>query len=246
MIDLSSIDMLNVWEQGLNKSLLHKALILLLAANPDLKPASILELSIGERDKALLLLREQLFGSKLVNTAVCPECSERIEWENTVSEVIASPHDTLTKSSAFNFKLDSYEINFRLPNSLDLDAVIGENDLSNAQEELLLRCIVSAKLKRKKVLTSKLPAKVLSALGQRIQELDPQAEISIALNCPECSHAWDVLFDIVSFLWAELNAWAERTLKMVHVLASSYGWTEQEIFNTSPVRRQLYLTMVSS
>ncbi|MEA1978379.1 MAG: phage baseplate protein, partial [Chloroflexota bacterium] len=67
----------------------------------------------------------------------------------------------------------------------------------------------------------------------------------MTLTCPECSHQWEVLFDIASFLWTEINNWAERTLRTVHQLASAYGWAEREILNLSPVRRQLYLGMVN-
>ena len=85
---------------------------------------------------------------------------------------------------------------------------------------------------------------MLTALEYRAEELDPQAEIKMNLTCPQCSHKWDVLFDISSFLWAEINQWAEQMLRTVHKLASAYGWSESDILNLSPVRRQLYLGLV--
>jgi hypothetical protein len=66
------------------------------------------------------------------------------------------------------------------------------------------------------------------------------------LCCPECGRRWEVVFDIGGFLWAEINDWAEHTLRTVHSLAEAYGWSEREILNLSPLRRQLYLGMVSS
>jgi len=86
---------------------------------------------------------------------------------------------------------------------------------------------------------------VIQALTERIESLDPQADIRIHLTCPGCCHSWCALFDIASFLWAEINGWAERMLQMVHRLAASYGWSERDILNLSPVRRQLYLGMVA-
>ena len=61
MRNLDAADMLNVWEQGLNRSMLQKALILLAAAFPEMRPDTLAELSIGSRDACLLLLRERLF-----------------------------------------------------------------------------------------------------------------------------------------------------------------------------------------
>ena len=89
-----------------------------------------------------------------------------------------------------------------------------------------------------------LPESVIQALNRRIEELDPQAEVRINLCCPVCSYRWEVFFDIASFLWAEINEWAVRMLQTVHKLARAYGWSEREILNLSPVRRQLYLGMV--
>ena len=54
------------------------------------------------------------------------------------------------------------------------------------------------------------------------------------------------MFDVVSFLWAELEAWAVRTLQEVHTIAGFYGWSEEAILNLSSVRRQAYLRMLGA
>ncbi len=64
------------------------------------------------------------------------------------------------------------------------------------------------------------------------------------MECPTCDHAWDEIFDIVSFFWAELDAWAHRVLHDVHVLARAYAWSEAEILALPPLRRQYYLELV--
>lgn len=244
MRQFTAIDMLSIWEQGLNQSLLYRALVLLAATHPDLDPNEIAEWSIGQRDQALLVLRKKLFGSTLVNTCVCPECSEQIEWQNTVEEMLST--DEILHATDFKLKLDHYQVRFRLPNSLDIAAVVNLNSLTSAKSNLLKSCILECFSKGKKKSLTKLPKKVLAEVSKRIEELDSQAEITIDLSCPVCTHRWSVLFDISSFLWTELNAWAERTLQMVHTIAYAYGWTEQEILKLSPVRRQLYLGMLRS
>ena len=91
-----------------------------------------------------------------------------------------------------------------------------------------------------------LPAHVVQALNERMEELDPHAVIHMNISCPGCEHNWDVLFDIANFLWTEVNDWAERMLQMIHRLAKGYGWSEHEILKLSPVRRQLYLGMLGA
>jgi len=89
-----------------------------------------------------------------------------------------------------------------------------------------------------------LPAEVVTAIAQCMAEADPQADVQLALACPQCQHAWEASFDIVSYFWSEIQAWAGRILREVHSLASAYGWREAEILALSPWRRQAYLELI--
>ena len=244
MRNLSAIDMLNVWEQGLNQPLLQRALILLAAACPEIQPDILAQLSIGQRDARLLQLREHLFGPYLINTADCPSCSERIEWESRVADFLIPRSESNAVTNEFEIDVDDYSLRFRLPNSLDIAAVANSEDPDQAQLHLLSRCLLKVEHSGASCSVDHLPDSVIQKLSQRIETLDPQAEIRINLNCPECSHNWDVLFDIASFLWVEINDWAKQMLQTVHKLAVGYGWSEREILNLSSVRRQLYLGML--
>lgn len=239
---LTAIDMLSVWEQGLNQSPLYRSLLLLMSTHPEHDSTDIAQWSIGQRDMNLLQLRKQLFGSTLVNTCLCPQCSERIEWQNNVDDILSEKIEL--NDSEFDLEIGSYKVRFRLPNSLDIESVIGTSDADKAQTDLLKRCVLGVSNKGKEISHTKLPKKVVLALSKRVESLDPQAEIVIDLTCPSCAHKWNVLFDISRFLWTELNVWAENTIQIVHMLASAYGWTEQQILSLSPVRRQLYLGML--
>jgi hypothetical protein len=76
-------------------------------------------------------------------------------------------------------------------------------------------------------------------------EADPGAWIELALGCPGCGEEWSAPFDIVSFLWAEVEARARELLEEVHALASAYGWGEGEVLALSPERREAYLELVA-
>jgi hypothetical protein len=245
MRNLNAVDMLNVWEDGLNRSLLQRTLILLVAAFPEMDSDTIAGLSIGARDTCLLLVRERLFGSRLVNNAVCPQCMGRIEWEQDISEMVVETSDSQT-AHQYNLERDDYRLCFRLPNSMDMAELEGIDNAQTALTRLLRRCILSADYAGATCGIDQLPESVIQALSRQIEKLDPQAEVRINLTCPDCSHRWDVFFDIAGFLWTEIDEWAERMLRTVHKLASAYGWTEGEVLNLSPVRRQLYLGMVGA
>ncbi len=77
-----------------------------------------------------------------------------------------------------------------------------------------------------------------------MEEADPQGNVQLALDCPACGHRWLQAFDILTYLWREIDDWAQRTLREVHLLASAYGWSEQAILALSARRRHMYLEMV--
>jgi hypothetical protein len=91
-----------------------------------------------------------------------------------------------------------------------------------------------------------LPEEVVAGIARSMAEADPLADIQLGLTCPACERQWHVVFDILSFLWTEIEVWAWRMLADVHTLARAYGWGEREILSLSPTRRQFYLEMVGA
>ncbi len=246
MKPLSATELLNAWERGLNQPILERALILVTAASPELDAETAANLSIGERDARLLQLREWMFGTRLLNTARCPQCGEKVEWEGSTTDLRIQSIGDIEPAEEFTLDTDGYRLRFHLPGSRDVAAAVSaaSQQGNDTAEALLEQCIVSIEQEGKKRKFSELPSRTLDALSRHIEQLDPQAGIRTTLVCPECARQWEVLFDIATFLWAEINSWAERTIRAIHRLATAYGWTESEILNLSPLRRQLYLGMV--
>jgi hypothetical protein len=77
-------------------------------------------------------------------------------------------------------------------------------------------------------------------------QADPQADIQLDLSCPACQHHWQAAFDVVAFLWNEIDSWAHRILSDIHVIASAYGWSEADILALSAARRQTYLDLIET
>ena len=244
MKPLEAGELLSAWEKGLNQPSLQRSLILLTAALPGINPETLVKLSLGQRDQYLLQLRESLFGQRLLSTAVCPECDERLEWENRVENFLLQSEESTVSAREFELNKGEYSLLFRLPDSLDIEAVNNCENADKAQQQLLSCCLLEARRSGVACDISQLPDSVIQKLQNRIEALDPYADIHIKLNCPVCSHSWVMLFDIASFLWKEVNAWAEQMLQIVYRLAAAYGWSEREILGISPVRRQLYLGML--
>lgn len=224
--------LLSVWEEGAARSSLDRALLLLTAAQPDVPRDAWARLPIGQRDAWLLSLRERWFGSRLEAVTACPLCDERLEISMNVNDVrLPNP----TGESSLCLEEDGFLVRFRVPNSLDLAAVVSEG---LGKEELLRRCVETD--------FDALSESVLAAIETRMEEADPQAIVEIALSCPNCENRWTSRFDIVAYLWSEVESWAQRQFRDVHALAVAYGWSEREILSLSPRRRRTYLDLVGA
>lgn len=251
MRSLSASELLQVWEEGLHQHPIQRALRLLIAAFPATPPDVLATLSIGQRDACLLTLREQVFGSQLVSLTPCPHCGDRLELTLNIADLrvdmpplepLASTTETIA-ASIYSIAVDEYDVQFRLPNSLDLLA-IAQAQPTDAPQLLLDRCLLAVRDGDKANSIKALPQAVRDAVVQQMADADPQAEMQLAMHCPSCDHQWFMLFDILSFFWSEINAWATRILREVHTLASAYSWREADILAMSPNRRQLYLDLV--
>lgn len=243
MYSLSASELLDVWERGLAKQPAERALALLSATSPEAAPEALARMTIGRRDRLLLGLRERTFGQHLSSTASCPRCGERLEFNFTTREIALDAEDR-EDDGQFSLTAMGYEVEFRLPTSLDLSAISAATGPDDAQRLLLSRCLLKARRGGEELSASELPAEVIEAVVDEMARRDPQADVQLALDCPQCGHAWALAFDIVSFFWTEIDAWAQRILREVHALASAYGWREQDILGLSAWRRQVYLAMI--
>lgn len=144
-----------------------------------------------------------------------------------------------------SLSVGDHEARFRLPNSQDLLEAVRSEDLESVRQHLLQRCLLGIYRQGQETAVDSLPDGMIQAVLERMEQADPQANLRLELSCPACNHSWQAAFDIVSFFWNEIGAWAVRMLREVHALASAYGWREADILAMSPRRRQAYLELIS-
>lgn len=240
---LAENDLMAVWERNWSGSPTQQAIALIQLTSPTTAVEDLLSLSIGTRDAVLLDLRESLFGQRLSMLVECPECGEKVEIELTTAQLRMQP-SLASNNGVFGYSSDDLQIRFRVPDSRDLISVGRLNSAEDRRNELLNRCVVTAASGESAIALAEIDERYISGLLQAMDSADPQANVEIPVTCPSCRHHWNSLFDIVSYLWTELDTWAQRTLNEIHLLASAYGWTEEQILKLSPVRRQLYMSMV--
>jgi hypothetical protein len=226
--------LLSVWEKGQNRHVIDRALLLHSLAEPDEEPNSLADKPLGERNAALIKLRRATFGGTMRAYTDCPECNLRLEFELDSVKLLATHPQKMTPITVGGYA-------FRPPTDRDLAAILAEETDENAAVKLLRLCAIDADESAAKTDLESLFDTVETALEQA----DPLTEIMLDLHCRACSHEWKATFDIVDFLWEEIDAYATRLLDDIHILASAYGWSESAILSLSDVRRAAYLERAS-
>jgi hypothetical protein len=230
------------WERAVREHPLRRALILLQLGEPDRSVDELALLSVGERDRRLIEVRESLIGGRFDAAANCPNCAENLEMSFTADELRALPG---RGSETISVECEGYSVVVRPPNTADLLHVI-QGPPENASLRLLERCVLVAQRGDAPVADGEpLPLAVVEAAQSRLMEADPIGDLQLALRCPGCSHSWMAFFDIAAYFWVEVADRVKRLLSDTHTLAKAYGWSESDILDMSEVRRQCYLDMVA-
>jgi hypothetical protein len=227
-IRLSDRDVLAAWEAGRSGSPVERAVAVAAAAAPG---AHVEQWTVGRRDGLLLDVHAAVFGAAIVLVTECPACGEALELALSVDDVRVASGDAGAEHAL------AEGLRFRLPTSADLLAVAAVDDLGAARAALAERCVVAGGP----------PAEsAVAALAAAIAELDPQADIDLALRCGECGERWTAPFDVADHVWRRLDARARALVAEVAALAAAFGWNEGEILALSGDRRRLYLDLVGA
>lgn len=233
--------LLAAWEAGLATGVTNQGLLLHALARPSAVVEELLGATVGARTADLFALRGRLFGDRMTVCLTCPACEQEMEFDLNVGGVVSSVQPVSDEPQTVT--RGAWTVSARPPTPADLLAVRDEADLGAAREALLERCVVSATRGGKAKRAAEIPAGVRQAVSEALLRADPGADVQLDAPCPECGHRAAADLDIVPYLWAELDSWARSTLLDVHLLASSYGWTEPEVLALSPSRRRYYLEL---
>jgi hypothetical protein len=239
---LSEETLFRIWEAGLDRPPMARTIAILCAAGTVRTAADPAGLPIGARDVELLSLRELAFGRDVTAVAACPDCAERVEIRFRTEEV---RQPAVAQQKPMFVESGGYIVRFHLPSSADLLSLELAGDEHEDGRRILERCVSLATLDGSPISAGSLPQALQEAVATAMAAADPQAEVNLSIECPACTRRWIEVFDIDSFFWIELQAWAARILREIHQLASAYGWSEREILALPRLRRNTYLNLIA-
>ncbi|WP_194912914.1 hypothetical protein [Catenulispora rubra] len=257
-----AVDVLATWEAGTTAGAAERTLLLHALARPRAGVADLKATAVGQRDAELFALRGALFGDRMEVVVGCPDCGEKLEFELGVRALLGDrahqiPDGPGSSERDGSSELDgssdphapqvlhvdegSWSVDFHSPTAADLEAVSGIGDADAARKALLARIVIRAERSGRKIDASRIPAPVQQAIASAAAVADPAADVRLAMQCPECSQKISAELDISEYLWRELDVWARAILSDIHLLASCYGWSEDQILALSPQRRRYYV-----
>jgi hypothetical protein len=73
---------------------------------------------------------------------------------------------------------------------------------------------------------------------------DPLVAFTVSCACPACGAERDRPIDLETICLARLRQLQRGLLREIHVLASTYGWTEKEVLAIPPARRAHFLRLI--
>ncbi len=244
MIDVTGLaapTLLRAWEAGEPLRGVDRALAVLAAAGAagagDV--AGLAALPLGRRDALLLEVHSGLGGPPLVALADCAGCDAtlevRLDIATLVEEYAGSVEPGPVGPGWRELDLGTAAVRARPPNSADLAALDGRTDVDAIRAALVQRCVASVSEDRP------LTEEEVTRLAERLEALDPLADVRLDVGCAGCDARTEVLLDVPALVWARLRAAARRLVVDVGALATRYGWAEADIVAMSPARRELYL-----
>jgi len=201
-------------------------------------------LTVGDREALLLHLRRLTFGEILTCILHCPECGEKLSIDLRISQLLLPP----SPSPAFWFKArlpqSNVQVTFRLPTGADLEAIadIALDTQSAAVDLLIEACLHN--ISDGDMQVESLPESSIGDFAALIAERDPQAELMLNSDCPECEHHFAVLLDLGNYFAEEIDHRLPYLYREVHLMAWHYHWSESDILHMTRPHRQIYLDLL--
>ncbi|HXS20079.1 MAG TPA: hypothetical protein VN735_02560 [Steroidobacteraceae bacterium] len=231
---LTDRQLLDVCGRGHERHPLDRALLLLAAALPGEETGGLADLTLAERDQALLALRAATFGRRLASYIDCASCGQRLEFQLDTANLLA-----ISENAPAQGTVQLGERRFRLPTSRDLARIAEVSEEAEASRRLAGLCCIDGG-------EAALSNELIANLEEAFARADPGGNIQLNFDCPACHRSWEEVFDIGEYFWEELETSSRLLIAQVHRLASAYGWSEHDILSLGAVRRALYIELVDA
>lgn len=202
------------------------------------EPAVVAELCVADRQYLMAALAAHLGFTQFWRSTLCVRCGAPFDF-------VVDYHSLPVKVAGQGFPFAEVETpqgrcRFRVPTGADQE-VLAEI----AGEEEALRCLVARCLLEVSaaphVTADAFNDEDIARIEAALEATSPEMAVSAQATCPACGTVHDIAVDPYEVLAGPL---AEDLFHEVHLLASSYHWSEKEILALPQQRRRRYLELI--
>jgi hypothetical protein len=194
-------------------------------------------LPVGDFVALVLELRRLTFGDLMQCLITCPVCKQEMAANIPTARLIQKPLTAETKN--FEKKIRGFTLKLRPITCADLTC--SAESKRSPLEQLARRCILECV----PAIPETLDSQFLAEISAELAELDPQADILLYLECPNCSHKFQAPFYPEDFFLREIDAKKAQLEGEVHWLAFNYHWSENEILALPLSKRRRYVDLIN-
>jgi len=204
-------------------------------------------LTIGDRICLLLNLRKITFGNYLSCITTCDSCKEKASFEINIDGLLSLGLDTKQiETENYSILTKNFSLKIRPLTVLDQESILSYSGKRNfkekSAEQLLRSCIISSK---PDLPETSLPEEITDAVNLKLNEIDPMADITLDLKCPECDHRIQTPFEVEDFILREIHSQFHSIEKEIHWVALNYKWSEKDILNLPIQKRRRYIELIN-
>jgi hypothetical protein len=202
----------------------------------DFLATSAERLTIWERDRLLARVYTETYGTKLESTINCHACVRPFDLKFNLDELIefidSNRDESAIRERSGDFLVLHSGVSLRLPTGEDEEAISGLPE-ADAFAEMLCRCVPESTVD-------------VSYIEEVLEKVAPMIQTDMLTYCPECKTDQQVHFDIQSFLLTRLLQERKNLFREIHLLASAYKWSFQDIIHLPRAQRKQFTDFIES
>lgn len=201
------------------------------------KPATadrVADMSVGDRQHLTRMLGTVLGSDLLWLTCLCSSCGEKFDLEIRQSKLPVKARGAGYPERTVSFRGQSVTV--RSPTGRDQAAIAQEASEETATAALLERLVSGDADFR----VAKLGEDEVAVLEAAIEEMAPEVAEEAMADCPECGANNRIEIDP----YLTLSAATPTIYEEVHLLASTYHWSEAAVLALPKDRRKRYLSLI--
>lgn len=210
--------------------------LLVQAPGTGIGPGRASELTISDRDRLLIALYRHYYGEPIEGSAACRACGKTFDLAFDLAELIGTFERRERSLATGPDPEGAYTMRdgrrFRLPNAEDQRSILGL-ETEEAMTKLLQRCVLEGDV-----------AADREQLEAAMAEAGPMLDLELEAECPDCGTHQKVHFDICSHLLGALASERPWLTHEVHAIATTYGWSLDEILGLSREDRRAYARLI--